>query len=210
MTFLIFFDILFCGNDFSPLHVMKPMLKKRKMGNISEKELLKIAKKIKLVIFDVDGVLTDGSIILDNNDNEFKSFHVRDGHGIKMLIHAGIQVAFITGRRSRIVERRAHELGIKEVFQKCFNKTVAYRQLAEKYCLNNNEIAYVGDDIVDISVLTKCGFSVAVADADDEVKAFVKMITKNKGGRGAVREICDLILKAKGLRKDIIDGYLKP
>lgn len=179
------------------------------MGNISKQELLKIAKKIKLIILDVDGVLTDGTIILDNNTNEFKSFHVRDGHGIKMLIRAGIQVAFITGRRSRIVERRAHELGVKDIFQKCYDKRIAYRQLAEKYSLHDNEIAYVGDDIVDIPVLRKCGFSVAVADAEDEVKTFVKMITKKRGGRGAVREVCDLLLKAKGLWKDILDGYFK-
>jgi 3-deoxy-D-manno-octulosonate 8-phosphate phosphatase (KDO 8-P phosphatase) len=174
---------------------------------ISEKELLEIAEKIKLLILDVDGVLTDGSIILDGNDNELKSFHVRDGHGIKMAMRAGIRVAIITGRYSKVVERRARELGIKEVFQKCHYKMAAYGQLAEKYSLNNSEIAYIGDDVVDIPVLKTCGFAVAVADADKEVNAFVQMITKQCGGRGAVREVCDFILKAKGLWKDIIDGY---
>ncbi len=174
---------------------------------ISEKELLEIAKKIKLLILDVDGVLTDGSIILDGNDNELKSFHVRDGHGIKMAMRAGIRVAIITGRYSKVVDRRARELGIKEVFQKCHDKMAAYGQLAEKYSLNDSEIAYVGDDVVDIPVLKTCGFAVAVADADEEVNAFVQMITKQCGGRGAVREVCDFILKAKGLWKDIIDGY---
>jgi 3-deoxy-D-manno-octulosonate 8-phosphate phosphatase (KDO 8-P phosphatase) len=174
---------------------------------ISKKELLEIAGKIKLLILDVDGVLTDGSIILDSNDNELKSFHVRDGHGIKMAMRSGIRIALITGRYSRVVERRARELGIKEVFQKCYDKRVVYGQLAEKYSLDHSEIAYIGDDIVDIPVLKICGFSVAVADADEEVKAFVQMITKQCGGRGAVREVCDFILKAKGLWKDVIDGY---
>jgi len=117
---------------------------------ISEKEPSEVAKKIKLLILDVDGVLTDGSIILDNEGNEFKSFHVRDGHGIRMLIRAGIKVAIITGRYSKVVERRADELGITEVIQKCYDKKVAYNHLLEKYSVNDIEAAYIGDDIVDI------------------------------------------------------------
>ncbi|MDP2755548.1 MAG: 3-deoxy-manno-octulosonate-8-phosphatase KdsC [Nitrospirota bacterium] len=179
------------------------------MKNITERELLKIARNIKFLILDVDGVLTDGSIILDNKGNEFKSFHVRDGHGIKMLMRAGLKVALITGRYSKVVDRRAHELGITEVFQKCRDKRIAYSQLAEKYSLKDNEIAYIGDDIVDIPLLKKAGLSVAVADAGEEVKTFAKMVTKNGGGRGAVREVCDFILKAKGLWQDIINGYSK-
>lgn len=179
------------------------------MKNITERELLKIARNIKFLILDVDGVLTDGSIILDNEGNEFKSFHVRDGHGIKMLMRAGIKVALITGRYSKVVDRRAHELGITEVFQKCRDKRIAYSQLAEKYSLNDNEIAYIGDDIIDIPLLKRSGFPVVVADADDEVKAVAKMITKKEGGRGAVREVCDFLLKAKGLWQDIINGYSK-
>src|SRR5271169_2783866 len=101
-----------------------------------------------MLILDVDGVMTDGSIILDNEGNEYKSFHVRDGHGITMLIRAGIQVAIITGRHSRVVERRAQELGITEVFQKCFDKKVVYKKLAQQYSLTNGEFAYIGDDIV--------------------------------------------------------------
>lgn len=179
------------------------------MKNITERELLKIARNIKFLILDVDGVLTDGCIILDNEGNEFKSFHVRDGHGIKMLMRAGIKVALITGRYSKVVDRRAHELGITEVFQKCRDKRIAYSQLAEKYSLNDNEIAYIGDDIIDIPLLKRSGFPVVVADADDEVKAVAKMITKKVGGRGAVREVCDFLLKAKGLWQDIINGYSK-
>jgi len=179
------------------------------MRNISDTELRRIAQKIKLLVLDVDGVLTDGSIILDNKDNELKSFHVRDGHGIKMLINAGIRVALITGRHSKVVERRALELGIKDIFQECYDKRVAYKDLSVKYSLNSDEIAYVGDDIVDIPVLMMCGLPVAVSDADDEVKTFAKMVTNKRGGKGAVREICDFLLKAKGLWKEILDGYSK-
>jgi len=178
-------------------------------NKIKRKELTRIAKNIRLLILDVDGVLTDGSIILDNKDNEFKVFHVRDGHGIKMLIRAGIYVAIITGRYSKVVERRAHELGITEVYQKSHDKRIAYRQLVEKYSIDEKEVAYIGDDIVDIPLLKRSGFPVVVADADDEVKAVAAMITKNRGGKGAVREICDFLLKAKGLWENIIDEYSK-
>jgi 3-deoxy-D-manno-octulosonate 8-phosphate phosphatase (KDO 8-P phosphatase) len=167
------------------------------------------AKKVKLVIFDVDGVLTDGGIILDSKNNEYKSFHVRDGHGIKMLISAGIKVAIITGRDSKVVERRARELGITDVYQKCFNKLFAYNKLMKKYSLSGNEMAYVGDDIVDAPVMAKVGFPITVADADDELKQYALMITKNKGGRGAAREVTDFILKSKGLWRSMFDGYFK-
>jgi 3-deoxy-D-manno-octulosonate 8-phosphate phosphatase (KDO 8-P phosphatase) len=177
-----------------------------KKTNIPKKKLLTAAKKIKLLILDVDGVLTNGSIILDNYGNELKFFHVRDGHGIKMLMQAGIYVALITGRQSGVVEKRADELGIRDVFQKCYDKKIAYDELAKKYSLDDSEIAYIGDDVVDIPVLKKVGFPVVVADAHEEVKAFAQVITTKEGGRGAVREICDLLLKAKGLREDVTDG----
>jgi 3-deoxy-D-manno-octulosonate 8-phosphate phosphatase (KDO 8-P phosphatase) len=171
------------------------------------KELLEIAKNIKLLILDVDGVLTDGSIILDNEGNELKAFHVRDGHGIKMLTKAGIQVAIITGRYSKVVERRAHELGITEVYQKCYIKSAAYEHLLEKFGVTDKEVAYIGDDIVDISLLKRAGLAVVVADATVETKAAAMFITENSGGRGAVREVSDLILKAKGKWQDLLNEY---
>jgi len=177
------------------------------MPGKGSKKLLEIAQGIKLLILDVDGVLTDGGIILDNEGNEFKTFHVRDGHGIKMLLKAGIVVALITGRYSKVVERRASELGITEVYQRCFDKRIAFQQLIEKYSVDPKKIAYVGDDIVDIPLLKKSGLSIAVADADEEAKAAAMMVTKNRGGRGAAREVCDLLLKAKGLWKGILDEY---
>ncbi len=168
-----------------------------------------IAGDIKMLMLDVDGVLTDGGIILDNEGNEYKSFHVRDGHGIKMLIHSGIKVAIITGRHSKVVERRAHELGITEVFQKCFDKRVAYRKLIEQYSLEDREVAYIGDDIVDAPIMSLVGLPVAVADATEEAKGFALLVTKNRGGRGAVREVADFILKAKGIWQGMFDDYFK-
>jgi 3-deoxy-D-manno-octulosonate 8-phosphate phosphatase (KDO 8-P phosphatase) len=179
------------------------------LNNKSKTDITKIASNIKLLILDVDGVLTDGSIILDNRGNEYKSFHVRDGHGIKMLLRAGILVALITGRQSEVVQRRARELGIKDVYQKCFNKMAAYHALAEKYSLSDKEVAYMGDDIVDVPVMKKVGMPVTVADADKRMRRYSLFITKNRGGRGAVREVTDLILNSKGLWKRIFDEYLE-
>ncbi len=170
-------------------------------------ELLEIAKKIRLLILDVDGVLTDGAIILDNEGNEFKHFHVRDGHGIKLLVQHGVQVAIITGRFSRVVQRRAHELGISEVYQKCYNKVIAYEKIKAKYNLSDEEVAYMGDDIVDIPLLRRVALPVAVADAHEDAKRFALLITKNKGGKGAVREVAETILKAKGLWEGILSEY---
>lgn len=176
-------------------------MRKRKIN------LKKAAGKIKLLMLDIDGVLTDGSIILDSKDNEIKAFHVRDGHGIKMLIKAGVQVAIITGRHSKVVERRAHELGITEVYQRCHIKTVAYEHLLEKIAVSDAEAAYVGDDIVDIPLFKRVGLSVAVSDASEDAKKEAMFITKNRGGRGAVREVCELILKASGKWKEVTDEY---
>lgn len=176
---------------------------------MNDRRLIEIAQGIKLLILDVDGVLTDGTIILDNEDNELKAFYVRDGHGIKMLSKIGVHIAIITGRHSRVVERRAHELGITEIYQRCLIKSVAYEHLIEKLNVSDGEIAYIGDDIVDISIMNRVALPVAVADAEDETKAAAIVITKRQGGRGAVREICDLIIKAKGEWEGLMDEYSK-
>lgn len=165
----------------------------------TKRQLSKIAKGVRLLILDVDGVMTDGSIILDNKGNELKSFHVRDGHGIKMLQGSGVEVAIITGRHSKVVEKRANELGISEVYQRCHIKTVAYEHVIEKFGLKDDEVAYVGDDIVDIPLFRRVGIAVAVSDAAEDAKAHAHMVTDNPGGRGAVREVTDFILRAKGL-----------
>ena len=179
------------------------------MRKKSKPNIARIARNIKLLILDVDGVLTDGSITLDNKGNEYKSFHVRDGHGIKMLLRAGIEVAILTGRESKVVERRASELGIKEVYQKCFNKTAVYHALTEKFSLLDSEVAYMGDDVVDVPVMKKVGMPVTVADAAMGMRKYSLFITKNGGGRGAVREVTDLMLSSKGLWKRMMDEYLE-
>jgi 3-deoxy-D-manno-octulosonate 8-phosphate phosphatase (KDO 8-P phosphatase) len=172
-----------------------------------DQELLERAKDIRLLILDVDGVLTDGSIILDNNGNELKAFHVRDGHGIKMLQKVGIEIAIITGRRADVVERRASELGIQHVYQGALNKAAAYADLQEKTGIPASAIACVGDDIVDIPLLRRAALSVAVADATEETRAAAAYVTKARGGRGAVREVCDLILKATGKWDQLLNAY---
>lgn len=161
------------------------------------------ASRIKLLILDVDGVMTDGSIILDNKGNETKRFHVRDGHGIKMLQRVGITVAIITGRRSKVVEVRAKELGIKEIHQKIFKKSAVYEKLLKKYKCKDENVAFMGDDIVDQELLKKAGLSAAPCDADEVAKKFADMVTKKGGGRGAVREFSDLILKSTELWKQV-------
>lgn len=182
---------------------------KRSQKKRTKKQITEIAKNIKLLILDVDGVLTDGSITLDNEGNELKSFHVRDGHGIKMLQKAGVQIAIITGRHSKVVERRSHELGITEVYQRCHIKSVAYEHLIEKLGVTDSEVAYIGDDIVDIPIFRRVALPVAVADATKEAKYEGIMVTENRGGRGAVREICELILKSNGKWEEIMDEYYK-
>ena len=156
------------------------------------------AKKIKLLLLDVDGVLTDGRILLDNQGNELKAFHVRDGHGIKMAQKAGIIVGIITGRISEVVNVRARELGIKEVHQGAHEKIAVYDSILGRYGFRDEEVAYMGDDIVDVDIFKRTGLAVTVDDADPSVKPHVDMITKTAGGRGAVREFINLILKHQG------------
>ncbi len=171
-------------------------MKKSSKFKIQNSKLKKIAKNIKLLILDVDGVLTDGSIILDDKGNELKMFHVRDGHGIKMLQRAGIKVAIITGRSSDVVLIRAREIGISDVYQGIFKKSQIYGELLNRYNLKDEEVAFMGDDIVDIELLKRVGLPAVPADADEETKGFAKFISTKDGGRGAVREFIDFILKS--------------
>ncbi len=166
-------------------------------------EIEEKAKKIKFLILDVDGVMTDGSIILDNEGNELKRFHVRDGHGIKMLNKAGIKVGIITGRRSKVVEVRARELGIEEVHQKIFKKSKVFDELLLKYDLKDENVAFMGDDVVDQELLRRAGLSASPADAEEEAKELADLVMSRSGGRGAVRQFTDLILKSSGLWKKV-------
>jgi 3-deoxy-D-manno-octulosonate 8-phosphate phosphatase (KDO 8-P phosphatase) len=154
--------------------------------------------KIKLLLLDVDGVLTDGRIIYDNQGNELKGFDVKDGHGLKMLQRAGIRTGIITGRSSAVVERRAKELGFDFLYQGAKSKLVPYQEILVDAGLIDEQVAYVGDDIVDLPVLRRVGFSATVADALDDVKPLVDYVASRDGGRGAVREICDMLIRACG------------
>ena len=165
------------------------------------------AAKIRLLLLDVDGVLTDGRIIIDDRGIESKEFDVRDGQGIVLLIRAGIAVGFLTSRRSRIVARRARELGVKLVFQGVRDKAKTYEEIKKKTRFADEEIAYLGDDLADVRILRRVGLSVAVSDAWRGLSSRVDHVTSAAGGRGAVRELSELILNATGTWKTIVDDY---
>jgi 3-deoxy-D-manno-octulosonate 8-phosphate phosphatase (KDO 8-P phosphatase) len=164
-------------------------------------------KLIKLLILDVDGVLTDGKIIYNDRGEEIKAFDVKDGHGIKLLMRSGIEIALITGRESEVVLHRARDLGIEQVYQKVTNKMEVYEKILNDKKLEDENVGFVGDDLVDIPVLKRVGFSAAVLDAVSEVKEIADYIASKKGGGGAVREICELLLKAQNKWKGVIERY---
>ncbi len=171
-------------------------------------EITERAKKIKLVIFDVDGVLTDGGLYFTAEGTEFKRFNSLDGLGIKILRDNGVESAVITARNSKTVEHRMQNLGIEHYYQGQEDKRVAFQKLLKKLSLNADEVAYVGDDVIDLPVMTKVGFSVAVANAHEAVKQHADLITEKLGGHGAVREVCDFILKAQDKFDKAIKSYL--
>lgn len=164
-------------------------------------------RQIKLLILDVDGVMTDGRIIFDSNGVESKFFNVKDGHGIKMLQRAGIEVAIISGRQSQVVAIRAVELGIDRVFQKATDKRAPYEQILAETGLSDREVAFMGDDLIDIPVLRRVGFAAAPADAVEEIIPFVHYVATKRGGWGAVRELADLLLKAQGRWEELTARY---
>lgn len=164
-------------------------------------------KDIQLLLLDVDGVMTDGGIIYDGNGLETKVFNVRDGHGIKMLQRCGIMVGIITGRTSVVVDIRARELGIELVYQGALKKLDRYEEIKEKTGLNDGQIAYIGDDVIDVPVMRRVVFAAAPSDGLPEVRKIAHYVTSCGGGRGAVREVCDLIIKGRGLWGDIESRY---
>ena len=164
---------------------------------------------IKLLLLDVDGVMTDGRIIYLNDGGEAKAFDVKDGHGLKLIQRAGIKVGIITGRQSDIVARRAAELGIELVYQGAKDKMQPFMEILEKLGLKASEVAYVGDDLVDLPVMRLVGFSATVADASDDIKPYVDLVTSRPGGRGAVREVCDLLLKQSSLWTSVTSRYFE-
>jgi 3-deoxy-D-manno-octulosonate 8-phosphate phosphatase (KDO 8-P phosphatase) len=165
---------------------------------VASPELIERARKIKLVLFDVDGVLTDGRLYLDNRGEEYKAFNSRDGHGLKMLQRNGVEVGIITGRTSQIVEHRTKELGIRHVRQGCADKFPAYEQLRRELELDHEQVGFVGDDIVDLPIMLRVGLAVCPQDGNFLVKRHSHWVTPNDGGRGCARDVCELLMLAHG------------
>lgn len=165
------------------------------------------ARQIKLVIFDVDGVLTDGRIIIGDDGEEYKAFHSRDGHGMKLLQYTGVDIAIITGRTSNVVEHRMQSLGIKHIYQGKQVKLPAFEELVEQLGITPDDCAYVGDDWVDLAIMRRVGLAIAVQDADEMVKKHAHWVTGAGGGKGAAREVCELLMEAQGTLQDQIERH---
>lgn len=172
-------------------------------------EFNKKAQAIKLAIFDVDGVLTDGKLYYSKTAMELKSFHVHDGLGLKLLHKSGLEIAIITACRSGIIGRRAQDLGLRYVYQDCENKLKVYEELKQELKLEDREIAYMGDDLIDLPIMSRVGLSLTVANAPQLVQDRVNYITRAAGGQGAVREVCELLMQAQGTYLTVLEPYLQ-
>jgi 3-deoxy-D-manno-octulosonate 8-phosphate phosphatase (KDO 8-P phosphatase) len=167
------------------------------------------AAKIRLVIFDVDGVLTDGSLYMGDDGQEYKAFNSRDGHGMKMLQASGVEIGIITGRTSNVGETRMQSLGVKYLYQGQHEKLPAFEELLQKLSLTPEQVAYVGDDVVDLPILIRVGLAIAVQDAHNLVKQHSHWTTPNPGGRAAARDVCELIMQAQGTLETQLHHYLQ-
>jgi 3-deoxy-D-manno-octulosonate 8-phosphate phosphatase (KDO 8-P phosphatase) len=173
------------------------------------RDILEKASRIRLVIFDVDGVLTDGSLYLGDDGQEYKAFHSRDGHGMVTLQETGVTIGIITGRTSEVVRLRMASLGIRHVYQGQRDKRAAYEQLKQDLGLTDDQIAFVGDDIVDLPVMRHVGLAIAVQDAHPVVKQHAHWQTTAPGGRGAARDVCELLMEAQGTLAASMARYLE-
>ncbi|MGB2600617.1 MAG: HAD hydrolase family protein [Candidatus Omnitrophota bacterium] len=170
-------------------------------------ELIEKAKKIKLLALDIDGVLTDGRLVYGNYGDEIKNFDVNDGFGMFMVMRSGIKCIIVTAKASKVVEKRAKELKVDKVYQDFHYKIEALHKIRKKFKVSDEEICFVGDDLIDIPILRRVGLAVCPTNAMDDVKHFVHFITEKRGGRGAVREVCDFILKAQGSWSEVTKRY---
>jgi 3-deoxy-D-manno-octulosonate 8-phosphate phosphatase (KDO 8-P phosphatase) len=176
--------------------------------DMSIQEVMSRAAAIRLAIFDVDGVLTDGGLIFDEAGRENKIFFSRDGHGLKMLQASGVELAVISGRRTEAVAHRMAGLGIRHVYQGRQDKLPAFYELLDRLHITPEQTAYVGDDVVDLPIMLRVGLAVAVGDAHALLVEHAHWRTRHPGGRGAVREVCELILEAQGKLQDLWQSYL--
>ena len=172
------------------------------------KEIHKRAKTVELLVLDVDGVLTNGSLYFGNSREELKAFNIQDGLGIKLLRDGGIETAIITGRQSALVQRRAENLGIKHIIQGREDKLIALDELCHKLNYSYSQIAYIGDDLPDLGAIRKVALGITVADGNAYVAQHAHWQTKAKGGEGAVREACEMILNAQGKLQPLLESYL--
>lgn len=170
-------------------------------------DIIERAKKVKLLLLDVDGVLTDGRIIRSNKGDEIKNFNVNDGLGVLLVKRSGIKCLILTAKASRIVTARAKDMGIDKVYQGFHYKAEALEDILKKFEVSADEICFIGDDVIDIPVLKRVGLAVCPPNAMHEVKPLAHLITEKKGGYGAVREVCDLILKAQGTWDKVTERY---
>ena len=166
-------------------------------------------KNIRLLVLDVDGVLTDGSLILGTDGQEYKLFSSKDGAAIKWWLRSGRQMAWLSGRESSAVLRRAEELGVRYVYQRVLDKLPVYNKLLDELDIPKDRTAYVGDDLVDLPIMACCGFAVAVADAMEEVRAVADLVTQRPGGRGAVAEVIRFLLQTAGDWEAVMARYTK-
>ncbi len=180
---------------------------KTQNSKLETDEVDRRARRIKLLLTDCDGVLTDGRLELLENGDEQKTFHARDGQGISLFHQAGLKTGIISGRTSGAVERRAQDLSMSYVRQYAKDKVKALEEIMAEAKVSLHECAYIGDDLADVPVMLQVGLAVAVADAVMETKQAAHFITENNGGYGAVREVCDLILKAQGRWEDLMKQY---
>ncbi len=171
-------------------------------------QLNETARRIELVIFDVDGVLTDGSLFIGDDGQEYKAFNSKDGHGIRMLQECGIRAAILTGRQSEVVKHRTRDLGIELVMQGYRDKRPAFEALLKETGLTPEVIAYVGDDVVDLPVMKQVGLAIAVADAHPMVLEHADWVTRADGGRGAARDVCEFLMRARGVLDEKLASYL--
>ena len=172
------------------------------------KDILEKASQIRLVIFDVDGVLTDGSLFIGDNGEEYKAFFSKDGLGMKMLQDTGVEIAVITARTSQVVLHRMQSLGIKHIYQGQLKKLPAFEQILKEINISSEQAAYVGDDVIDLPVMRKAGLAIAVQDAHPVAKQHAHWQTPSNGGRGAARDVCELIMEAQNTLVGQIEKYL--
>ena len=173
-----------------------------------KRQALERARGVRLMIFDVDGVLTDGTLLYGPGGEELKAFHAHDGHGLKMLAASGVACALLSGRRSAAVAQRAAELGIEDVLQGFEDKLGAFQELLKSRNLKPEQTGYMGDELVDLPVLTRCGFACAPREAPEAVRARVHYVAAAPAGRGAAREVCELVLRAQRKFEQALGKYL--